>query len=787
LLALFFGVAAICASSAHAAYYKMVMCSADNGLSLTPYTEESSGAFELEDKCPNPGEPGTDPPNDTQYVRIKANPSSGHASQGDHFAIFWTTPSKVAILGVSAYTREAVNFGTAGWRARFWGGPQSGGKTDLLVQDGEGHFEGIHQAPTITFTQQSGASWHYGSFHSFGYELECASTECEGAAGWVDAHGFVFTLSDEQDSEAAFTEPSSWPLGGTWISGEPSVGITTGDPAGSGIQGVRLRLDGTEVWSPRLFTCQTGWSQANLDWARDFKPCQVGAVWNQSAWFDTRTVSDGAHTLAVCAQDFGQFQGLEYSGGESCEQRTIYVDNTPPPPPLDLHVVSSAPARYLDHFGARWSLPLDEGSPIGDVYYDIVDASGDVVVPMEGVSTTATPGVSATEVTDIRAPEQPGDYTLRLWLGDSAGEGAAATAPIPHDTIPPAAPQDVSVTSPSLPRSAEGFDVRWHNITDAGAPIDAVHYQVLNGAGTVVVPTKTVNGDNIQAIQDLEAPNERGNFTLRLWLSDAEDNVGAPASAPLSYECVRSTVGGGQQLTAALGEATTKTVAQGDGATLSGYLRGLGGNIVGAPLCIFSRPVTDAAREFLGIALTGPGGDYRFAIAPGPSRDLSVSYRLGQRELTATSTIQTVVHPTFTARRRVVRNKHFARFFGAIPGPHNDQVVIVLQAKVGKGWLAFHRYRTRNDGHFELAYRFNRTTRPTNYEMRAQVRETTGYPYLQGNSDPLVLRVLPDRPKRHAKSRCLKHKRVVRGHKSRCGKTRGYSGSRRRQRSSASG
>ena len=47
--------------------------------------------------------------------------------------------------------------------------------------------------------------------------------------------------------------------------------------------------------------------------------------------------------------------------------------------------------------------------------------------------------------------------------------------------------------------------------------------------------------------------------------------------------------------------------------------------------------------------------------------------------------------------------------------------------------------------------------------MRAQVRETVGYPYLQGDSDPLELRVVPGRakaPARHAraKGRCAKAK-----------------------------
>ena len=63
----------------------------------------------------------------------------------------------------------------------------------------------------------------------------------------------------------------------------------------------------------------------------------------------------------------------------------------------------------------------------------------------------------------------------------------------------------------------------------------------------------------------------------------------------------------------------------------------------------------------------------------------------------------------------------------------------MLQVKSGKGWLAFRRYRTRDDGHYDLRYRFRRASRPARYEMRAQLRETSGYPYLQGDSDPLAL------------------------------------------------
>jgi len=93
--------------------------------------------------------------------------------------------------------------------------------------------------------------------------------------------------------------------------------------------------------------------------------------------------------------------------------------------------------------------------------------------------------------------------------------------------------------------------------------------------------------------------------------------------------------------------------------------------------------------------------------------------------------------------RRYAIQGYIQHFYGEIPGPHNDQVVVVLQAKVGNGWKAFRRYRTRNGGKFAVGYRFNFTTRPTTYVMRVQVRSTVGYPYLEGNSRLLHLRVLP--------------------------------------------
>ena len=165
--------------------------------------------------------------------------------------------------------------------------------------------------------------------------------------------------------------------------------------------------------------------------------------------------------------------------------------------------------------------------------------------------------------------------------------------------------------------------------------------------------------------------------------------------------------------------------------------------MAGAPLCVFEQVEDDPARRYLGLAYTDAAGRYRFAVSPGPNRTLRAVYRPGHRRLVAQADVKTRVKPTLRARKSVIHNGQVAHLEGQIPGPRNDDVVIVLQVRQGKGWLAFRRYRTRGGGRFRAAYPFHRTTKTTTYEFRAQLRESGGYPYLQGDSDPIALKVLP--------------------------------------------
>jgi len=736
-----------CAATANAAQYKMAACASSSG--APPYTTQTNtvnaqhpnGIFDFGNYC---GGAGGDPPGDAAFMRISEHEASGNAGEGAYGRIVFETPWYVHFKSGGGYTREPNAF-NEGWRVRFWGLDFSNNGTVFLNQGAGLANSGTNWATTSSFGSHLWPFGGYMDFHHFYFELLCVRPAGCDRANYnaVDANGFVFILSDDSPSRVSFAEGSSSLMAGQWVRGTQRVSWSASEQ-GSGMRNERVRVDGAErhlIDYQAMSQCNATSSQTNGEFSRTYQPCPTGGPWARSYDLDTASFADGAHNLSVCTQDYGQYRGLNGTGGESCTAGTIYVDNTAPGAPAGLHVLSANPARYLDRFGAQFSLPPDPGSPIAKVHYVVLNAAGDIVKPEQTLA-----GTNPTEIAEVRGPAKAGDYRLKVWLEDSVGlAGPATTAPIPHDTTPPAAPQGLQVTAPEIARSAEGFDVRWADIADSGSPIDAAHYQVLGDDGKVVVATRTVRGEGVAAIGDLEAPSQPGPYTLRLWLSDEEGNAGAPASAPLSYECVRSDAGVATSLSAGVGaeQSGEAVLRQGEGSILTGRIAEAGDGVAGAPVCVFARVVTERRREFLGVAISRPQGGYSFQVPAGPSRELSAVYRSGHRELGARALLLTVVRPLFKVRRKVVRNEGLARFAGYISGPGNDNVVVVLQVKRGKGWLAFRRYRTREGGKVTVGYRFTRTEAPTRYVMRAQVRSQAGYPYLQGNSDQLALIVRP--------------------------------------------
>lgn len=754
-------LAVLAAATAQASEYEVRACS--GGVGAPPYTlatntislqHPETGTFTFADHCDRSG---GDTPGNEPFMRIAEDEGTDTlAPFGAYLAVEFTPPAGTRILRAGGYTREPYTF-NGGWQAHFkFTDPD--GVTQLQMAEGAGLFGAgfPYFDRSLTFTPHLWP-WPYGiQLDHWAFDLICDGSGGCDEVGYnaADLTGLVFTLEDTQDSQVHLTDAGSDLLAGRWVSGRKQVAWTSFD-RGSGLRLERLRVDGSQRYAldyRAIGDCQT---DASGQWAATFQPCPTGGPNLRTYDLDTASLPDGPHNLSVCTQDFAQYQGLNGTGSQTCETRTVRTDNHAPSAPAALRVITPDRNRYRSHFAARFALPGGPGSPIVKAHYQIVDPSGRPVTPARALTAT-----DSTEIPAISGPDRPGAYRLRVWLQDAVGHvGRPAEVDIPHDSKPPAAPQGLTVTPPSTSRAADGFDLRWHDLTDAGSPIDAAHYQVLDASGAVAVPTRTVRGRAVQEISHLQTPRGSGRYTLRLWLSDAEGNVGAPVTAPLAYRCSRSAVPGGTQLTASIRGRPLATVHQGRGAALTGSLRSPSdAPVQGAALCVFSRVATDPGQRFLGVAHTDAAGNYRFAVGAGPSRELSVLYRPGHRRLRAATTLRTIVHPTLRARSTVVANGHWAHLQGRIPGPHADKVVVVLQVRQGKGWLAFRRYRTRGGGRYHAAYHFRRTNRPTTYRMRAQVRQTTGYPYLQGESDPLALKVVP---RRHVTGRCPKAKRAL--------------------------
>lgn len=731
-------MAIVAAATAKAAFYDVVFCAGGSG-SGNPVPGARPGSFDWGTDC---GESPSYPSDGNHYLRLNEN-TAGTAGQNDEVSLSWYAPPDTSIVAGGGYTRMPHAF-NQGWRARFWGEDWGGGVHNILLQ-GSGGIEGTGEFPWITKNTTSifaSHLWPFGGwddYKRFVFGLACMRPAgCDRANfNAVDANTITLVVNDKADPQVSFVDGAT--VRGEWARGYQALSWKESD-AGSGLRFSRLKVDDATLGDGTIDYqanggCRIGYRDGGREFGRGFQPC-TGGPYQRWYGLETKDLSDGQHMLGICLQDYGQYK----AGTETCDRRPIRTDNDAPGAPAQLAVTSANPERYQDRFGATFTLPPNQGSPIVKAHYSILDMAGKVVVPEKTVNAT-----NPTALSNIEGKKEPDAYKLEVRLEDAVGFiGSPAVAPIPHDTTPPAAPQDLSIASPGTPRSAQGFDVRWRNIPDTGSPISAAHYRVVNAGGEVVVPATMLIADNARAIENLDTPHGRGGYMLELWLSDAEQNAGAPVKVPLAYDCVRSGSGGISSLTAGLGESADSTlvVRQGEGSTLRGKLQGLA-RPASAPVCVFSRVVTDPERHFLGVAMTDPDGSYQFIIGAGPSRELMAAYRPDQRELTARATLKTKVQPSFRLVRNVVRNKGFAIFEGSIPGPRNDEVVVVLRVKSGKAWRAFRSYRTRVGGHYRMRYRFTQTPTPTVYIMQALVRAQSGFPYEEGTSQARRLRVVP--------------------------------------------
>ncbi|RKQ90818.1 hypothetical protein C8N24_0633 [Solirubrobacter pauli] len=196
------------------------------------------------------------------------------------------------------------------------------------------------------------------------------------------------------------------PTGSLWADGFQSGArsATVAATDNTGIRSTWIAIDDTRRSS----------ATRNCDYTRTI-PCtnETGATLS----LDTRTIPDGAHLATVGADDAG--------GNTSSESRMIVVDNTAPTAPVNLTLDGNA-RRSINSFNLAWRVPEGQVAPISAARWSLCP---------RGKSTSAEcitgPGTTAQTLDGVAAPAI-GDWDLRVWLVDAAGNAnpSAAAGPL---------------------------------------------------------------------------------------------------------------------------------------------------------------------------------------------------------------------------------------------------------------------------------------------------------------------------------------------------------------------
>jgi hypothetical protein len=163
-------------------------------------------------------------------------------------------------------------------------------------------------------------------------------------------------------------------------------------------------------------------------------PC--GNLNDASYVLDTKSIGDGPHRITV-----GAFDATNANRGTAV--RTVLIDNNAPSEPAAAAVADGDGWHTTDDFTVQWINP-GSAAPITRALYEICRVGG---------GSCATGAQSADGISRLSGLHvgQPGDYTIRIWLADAAGnvsDSKSAPLHLKFDNVAP---------PPGQPRQRAGW------------------------------------------------------------------------------------------------------------------------------------------------------------------------------------------------------------------------------------------------------------------------------------------------------------------------------------------
>ena len=242
--------------------------------------------------------------------------------------------------------------------------------------------------------------------------------------------------------------------GGGWRNSGGSF-AASGSDSGSGVYFVDHYINGGHI--SRSFTNCSLTTLFGGTVGTQLTPCSTTHSNSQS--YGVGSFAQGANTITGCTSDFA----TDGNYNQSCQAATVRVDTVAPTMgDGGVNLAGGSEWRPTNDFDVSWSNPQQAHAPIDGAYYRITGSGGGYDSGAQFVS-----GADKQSLGDLAVPAA-GEYTLKVWARDQAGnqsESNAQTTTLRYDpTVPPASRRNttagsaatISPTRPSGRRSPPG-------------------------------------------------------------------------------------------------------------------------------------------------------------------------------------------------------------------------------------------------------------------------------------------------------------------------------------------
>lgn len=462
---------------------------------------------------------------------------------------------------------------------------------------------------------------------------------------------------------------------------------------------------------------------------------------------NTAEAPEGSQPLTVVAED---------AAGNRAESTalTVRIDNAAPGA-VPVGVGGGETWRNANDFDLAWTNTSEgDRAPITVAHFRLCRADG------SDCSNGDRTGAGIATIDNLAVPS-PGEWELRLWREDAAGNQQSANASQPVKLRFDPEPPQLGFENPSAEdptRVSVLVTDRISGLAGGGIEISRA------GSGSWQVLSTNQEGDHlVTRIDDASLPP--GDYELRATAHDQANNLGGtdrrldgqPMRLKLPLRVTTAMKAGVVEKRTVTRKGKKKgkvrrvvlepraKVSFGRKVHLGGRLVNQAGHALSdAKVSVYSRP-KGGDEQLVGTVATDSSGRFSYAVEARASQTFRFVYPGTATILPVEGTATLLVKgtSTFTVKPKHVLNGHSVAFKGRVKGRPLPEAgkLLELQVRFTSGWQTFRTVRTKEDGTWLIPYLFDRTCGESEFDFRAHLAAEAGWPLETGNSRTLTVRV----------------------------------------------